>query len=93
MTLLDLRRYAIRNRARIRFSVPAAGECAVDEHGLLRIPGLRTAASVNVEALLDSVEQFVVEPVREGSKQRKVSREELHALLGEAPKAEAGHEE
>ena len=92
MTLLDLRRYAIRNRARIRFSAPA-GECVVDEHGLLRIPGLRAVPSFNVEAALGSVEQFIVDPVQEGSKQQKVSRGQLQALLGEVPKAESGHEE
>lgn len=93
MTLQDLRRYAIRNKARVRFQVEPAGDCLVDEHGLVKIPALRKAAGFDVGALLDSVEQFVVDPVQEASQPKKLSRQELQALLGEPPKAEQTHED
>jgi hypothetical protein len=93
MTLQDLRRYAIRNRVRVRFHVEPAGDCLVDEHGLLKIPALRGAANFDVGALLDSVDQFVLDPVQDAAKPKKLSKTELQALLGEPPKAEQSHEE
>lgn len=93
MTLQDLRRYAIRNRVRVRFHVEPAGDCFVDEHGLLKIPALRQAATFDVATLLDSVDQFVVDPVQDAAKPKKISKAELQALLGEPPKAEQSHEE
>jgi hypothetical protein len=93
MTLLELRRYAIRSRTRVRFSLEPAGECVVNEHGVLKIPSLRSVPDFNVEALLGSVEQFVLDPVQPAAKQQKVSREQLQSLLGAGPKADPGHEE
>jgi hypothetical protein len=87
MTLQDLRRYAVRNRCRIRFTVEASGECLVDEHGLLRIPALQTTTAVNVGELLGSVDRFVLEPAVENPRRQTVSRQELQGLVGEAPAA------
>ena len=86
MTLLDLRRYAVRNRVRIHFTVDPAGECVMNEHGVLTIPSMRAVPSFNVEDLLGSVEQFTVAD-------RKLSRQQLQSLLGEAPKAYKAHED
>ena len=84
MTLLELRRYAIRNRTRIHFTVPPAGDCTVNEHGLVKIPSLSAVPDFNVEALLGSVEQFLLDPLQPGSKHQKISRQQLQALLGDA---------
>ena len=86
MTLLELRRYAIRNRTRIRFTLASAGECVVNEHGLLKIPSLRTVPDFNVERELGSVGEFVLG-------EQVISREKLQALIGYAPQAGSGHEE
>lgn len=93
MTLLELRRYAIRKRTRVRFTLPAAGECMVNEHGVVKIPALRTVPDFNVEASLGSVEEFVLEPAQEASKPRKVSPEQMAALLGDALGTEQAHQE
>lgn len=93
VTLLDLRRYAIRNRARIHFTLEQAGECIVNEHGLLRLPSLRGVPDFNVETALGSVEQFLIAPVRESSQSQKLSRQQLQALLGDASQADHAHEE
>jgi hypothetical protein len=93
MTLLELRRYAIRQRVSIRFTVPAAGECLVDGHGVAKIPSLRAAPGFDLETSLGSVEEFVLDPIAENSKRRKVSREQLQNLLGDAPKAAQDHED
>ncbi len=93
MTLQDLRRYAIRHRCRIQFQVEAAGQCLVDEHGLLRIPALRTASTANVGELLGAVEQFVLEPAAENSRRQTISRAELEGRLGDVSSAAQHPEE
>lgn len=92
MKLLDLRRYAIRHRTRVRFTIPT-GECLVNEHGVVKLPGFRGVADFNVEASLDSIEHFVLDPAEGGSRQQKLSREQLQALVTETPKAEQAHED
>ncbi len=93
MTLLELRRYAIRNRTRVRFTLPAAGECVVNEHGVTKIPSLRSVPDFNVEASLGSVEEFVLDPAQEGSRPQKISRAQLDVLLGDTPRAAQAPEE
>ena len=93
MNLLDLRRYAIRRRTRIRFTIAGGVECEVNEHGVVKLPAFRGVADFNTEDSLASVEQFVLEAVDGESKQQKLSRERLEALVGEAPKTEHPHEE
>ena len=91
MTLLDLRRYAIRQGMRIHFTLEPAGECIVNEHGVLQIPSLRGTPSFTLDATLGSVEEFTLAPVRESAKRQRISRQELESLLGEAPRAAASH--
>ncbi|MBI3665462.1 MAG: hypothetical protein HY236_04430 [Acidobacteria bacterium] len=93
MMLLELRRYAIRSRTRIRFTLPQAGACMVDEHGVLKLPALRSVPEFRLDSSLDEADQFVLEPVEDSSRPRKISRQELLALLGTTPKAEHGSEE
>ena len=92
MTLLELRRYAIRNRTRIHFTIPGAGDCIVDEHGLVKAPGLRAVPDFNVEASLGSIEQFVLAPAQQAFRNHKISRQDLEARLGPGT-ADHGHEE
>ena len=81
MTLLDLRRYAIRSRTRIQFASPEAGECMVNEHGVLRIPALSRPPDFQFDSSLAGVEEFVLTPVRETGRAQTVSREQLESLL------------
>jgi len=89
MTLQDLRRYAIRRRTRIHFTLEQAGECVVSEHGLLQIPSLQGVPGFTIDSSLASVSQFTLAPPEESGRRQKVSREELESMLGEAPKAAA----
>lgn len=91
--LLEMRRYAIRNRARIRFTLPQAGECVVNEHGLLKLPPLQSVPDFKLDSSLGEVEQFILDPVQDTARPQKLSRKELLALLGDARKPEPGHEE
>jgi len=98
MTLLDLRRYAIRNQTRIHFKLESAGECVVDEHGILKFPSLRRVPdfsmdSSSMDSSLASVDRFTLAPVQQASRSRHLSREQLASLLGQAPKAGATAEE
>ncbi|MBI3695308.1 MAG: hypothetical protein HY238_10800 [Acidobacteria bacterium] len=65
----------------------------VNEHGVVKIPALRTVPDFNVEASLGSVEEFVLEPAQEASKPQKVSRERMAALLGDVTRMKQAHEE
>ena len=65
----------------------------VNEHGVVKIPALRTVPDFNVEALLGSVEEFVLDSAQEASRPQKVSREQMAALLGDVPRAKQAHEE
>ncbi len=82
MTLLELRRYAIRNRIRIGFALAEAGECFVDEHGVLRIPSLRAVPEFHVETLLGSADQFTLSEPGESAARKRLTRVQLQALLG-----------
>ncbi len=92
MSLLELRRYAIRHRTRIRFTIARGVECEVSEHGVVKLPAFRGVSDFNAENSLVSVEQFVLEAADAGSKRQKLSREKLEALVGEAPKVETAEE-
>ncbi len=90
--LIALRRYAIRNRVRVWFQVQPAGECMVDEQGILKIPALKGAPDYNLANLLGTVEQFIVETRGNPPKRQKLSRQELEGRLGEGPAGEAAEE-
>ena len=89
MTLLDLRRYAIRNRVRVHFTLEPAGECIINEHGVLRVPSLRSAPEFNVTASFSQVERFTLVAVDSGSRRQDLSREQLEVLLDETPQPAA----
>ena len=93
MNLQALRRYAIKNGVRVRFLLEPAGECLVNEQGLLKIPSLKGVTDFNVEAMLGSVEQFTIETAQEPPKRQKMTREQLEASLGAGPKDDAAEHE
>jgi hypothetical protein len=82
LSLLDLRRYAIRQGIRVEFAAPEAGSCVVNEHGVLKLPDLKGVPPFQFDSTLAGVEQFVLTPVQEPARTRTVSRQDLEALLG-----------
>lgn len=76
MKLLDVRRLAIEERARVRFAIGGGLECVVDEHGLARVPELRGAPDFNLETEFASAQEFRMEvaPRGKAAKQPPVSR-------------------
>ena len=85
MKLQDLRKYAIQQQTRIKFSFGDSLQCVVDEHGIAKVPSSKvsSAPAFNLEHELASAHQFSLEPVVVGSsRSRTVSRADLQSLLG-----------
>jgi hypothetical protein len=93
MTLLDLRRYAIRKGMRVQFHSPEAGECVVNEHGVLRIPALAGVPSFRFDSTLGAVERFVLIPVHEPVRSRTVTRQELESLVAVPAAGHSDHDD
>ncbi|MBX5495315.1 MAG: hypothetical protein IRZ15_08255 [Bryobacteraceae bacterium] len=83
MKLNDVRKFAIRERVRIRFPISNGLVCSIDERGIGRVAELRSVPSFNLEEEFARAAQFSLEPVASSSKfarERTVSRQELEAL-------------
>jgi len=97
MTLVDVRKLAIRKRSQIRFKLRNGMLCVINETGVARVPDLKAVPEFNLEDELGAATEFVVEAVLlEGSKAAKVkpvvmSRDQIVAEL--APAAVAAHDE
>jgi hypothetical protein len=97
MTLVDLRKLAIRKRSQIRFKLKNGMWCVINETGVARVPDLKAVPGFNLEEELGSASEFVVEAVlTEGSKATKVkpvvtSRDQIEAQL--TPVTVAAHDE
>ncbi len=70
MNLAALRRAAVKQRLRIRFSLSNGMECVVNEHGVAQVPALRAVPAFNLEEELAGAREFVVEPANPGAKDR-----------------------
>ena len=97
MTLADLRKFSIRKQFRIRFPLQNGMECVIDEHGVARVPALKSVPDFNLEQELASARQFVLEPLvaageKNPPKPRSIARDELETLASAAPSA-AAHDE
>ena len=97
MTLVDLRKLAIRKHSQIRFPLRNGMLCVVNEAGVARVPDLKTVPQFNLEEELGAAKEFVVEAVvPDGAKSARVkpvtiSRDQIMAQL--APAAVAAHDE
>jgi hypothetical protein len=90
MMLADLRKFSIRKQFRIRFALQNGLECVITEHGMARVPALKTVPDFNLEQELASAREFVLEPVvpageKNPPKPRSISRDELEKLAAGAP--------
>ena len=97
MTLLDLRKIAVRQQVRIRFQISNGLECVINEHGIAQVPSLNTIPDFNLEKEFESVAQFNVEPAVVDPKKpvppRPLTREAMIAMADSSPIAVAEHEE
>jgi hypothetical protein len=61
MTLVDLRKLAIRKQSKIRFVLRNGMECVISEDGIARVPALQSVPDFNLEQELAAATAFVVE--------------------------------
>ena len=100
MTLVDLRKLAIRKRSQIRFSLKNGMQCVINETGVARVPELKSVPEFNLEQEAAEATQFVVEAVpvpgvKAAAKAKPVtmSRAELIAMNNLAPASVAAHDD
>jgi hypothetical protein len=91
MKLLDLRKTAIREQAKIHFRLRNGMECIISEHGVAQVPGLHAKPEFNLEEELDVAAEFLLEP-KPPKAPRKLRREELESMAAAAPVAAAAHD-
>ncbi len=60
MKLNDLRKLAIKSQLPVRFHLSNGMECIVDQHGLAKIPELRSAPDFDLDVELAKVTEFLV---------------------------------
>jgi hypothetical protein len=92
MTLGDLRKLAIRQQVRIRFSLANGLECVVNEHGVARVPALQGVPDFNLEQELAGAQEFRCDALTADPKipikTRELRRAELAAMTSASPAAE-----
>jgi hypothetical protein len=99
VTLADLRKLAVKKTARIRFVLPNGMECAMDEHGIAKVPALKQPPDFDLERELEKISEFLVEWRAELDKKgmprrQTLSRAELEAMTkADAGAAAAAHED
>jgi hypothetical protein len=96
MTLVDLRKLAIRKQASIRFILRNGMECVVSADGIARVPELKGVPEFNLEQELAFATAFVLEAmlptgIKNPPKPKPVTmgRSELAALAVDSPGAAA----
>ena len=61
MTLVDVRKLAIRKQSKIRFPLRNGMECVISEDGIARVPALQSVPDFNLEEELAAATNFLVE--------------------------------
>ncbi len=98
MTLADLRKLSVKKSIYVRFVLPNGMECAMDEHGVARIPALRQVPDFNLERELPQVAEFLLEWRKDLDKKgmpkrQTLSRSELDAMTNASEIAPADHDD
>jgi hypothetical protein len=100
MTLVDLRKLAIRKQSKIRFVLTNGMECVVSADGIARVPALNGVPEFNLEQELASATAFIVEAevpagMKNPPKAKPVSmgRPELAAMALDSPGAASSRDE
>ena len=87
MKLTDVRKLAVRQQAQFRFPLSGGGDCVVDQHGIVRVPGLDRPPSFSLEDEFQQAAEFRLE--KSGTAGRRLSRRELEGLAAAAGSAAA----
>ena len=61
MTLVDVRKLAIRKQSKIRFALRNGMECIISEDGIARVPTLKSVPDFNLEQEFAAATDFFVE--------------------------------
>jgi hypothetical protein len=100
MTLVDLRKLAIRKQSKIHFTLRNGMECVISEDGIARVPALKSVPDFDLERELAGATAFLVERVvpagtKNPQKPKPVpfGRQELAAMAADAPGGAAVHDE
>ena len=100
MTLVDLRKLAIRRQSKISFNLRNGMECVVSEDGIARVPELKSVPDFNLEQELAAASTFVMEAaipagMKNPAKPRAASlgRTEMSALALDSPAAAVPHDD
>jgi hypothetical protein len=92
MKLGDLRKFAIRQQTRIRFSLANGLECVVNEFGIAQVPALKTIPDFNLEQELGAAQHFHLDALTSDPKipikTRSLRRDELASLTDGKPTVE-----
>ena len=91
MKLLDLRKVAIREQAKIHFRLRNGMECVVTEYGVAQVPGLHAKPEFHLEEELAEAGEFLLEP-RPPKPPRKLRRAEMESMAAATPAAAAAHD-
>ena len=100
MTLVDLRKLAIRKQSKIRFVLRNGMECVISEDGIARVPALQSVPDFNLEQELAAATNFVVEAAAPGGMKSPakpqpvpLGRAALTAMTLDSRGAGASHDE
>ncbi len=100
MTLLDLRKAAIRKQSKIRFALRNGMECVIGEDGVARVPTLNRTPDFNLDQELEAAQAFTLEPVVVPGQKSTVkikftplSRQEMASLTQDAPASAPTHDD
>ena len=100
MTLLHLRKAAIRKHSKIRFMLRNGLECVIGEDGVARVPELNRVPDFNLELELEAAQSFSLEPAAVAGQKNAVqvkpapmSRQQMASLTLDAPATVAMHNE
>jgi hypothetical protein len=88
MKLNDARRLAVRSRIELEFDTAGGMLCVIGDDGVARMPGLRSAAGINISDEFERAAQF---RIRERGEVRQISRQELESLCGGQKAAAVEH--
>jgi hypothetical protein len=100
MTLVELRKLAIRKRSKVRFMLRNGMECVVSEDGIARVPELKAVPDFNLEEELAGATAFTIETVPPAGvknpakvKPQALGRAEMTAMVSASPAAVAAHDD
>jgi hypothetical protein len=100
MTLLDLRKAAIRKQSKIRFGLRNGLECVIGQDGVARVPELNRTPDFNLDQELEAAQAFTLEPAAVPGQKNPVkvklvpmTRQQMTELASVTPASAPAHDE